>query len=63
MFAALAFNAFNYGVLGATGFQAVIGLVRCCPGWQLTYSDLDEALAAIDAIWLQVRAQVDGTAS
>jgi len=57
LFPALAFNAFNYGVLGATSFQAVVGLVRRCPGWQLVYSDLDEALAAIDAVWPQVREQ------
>ena len=54
LFAALAFNAFNYNVLGADGFAAVVQLVRQCPAWQLVYSDLDEALATIDAAWPQV---------
>jgi len=55
LFGALAFNAFNYSVLGATGFRAVVSLVRQCPGWQLVYSDLDDALATIDAAWSEVR--------
>jgi HprK-related kinase A len=55
LFGALAFNAFNYAVLGATGFSSVIGLVRRCPGWQLVYGDLEDALAAIDAAWPGVR--------
>lgn len=54
LFPALAFNAFNCGVLGAVGFQAVLGLVRRCPGWQLVYSDLDDAMLAIAALWPQV---------
>jgi HprK-related kinase A len=51
LFPALAFNAFNYGVLGAAGFRAVTQLVRQCPAWQLVYSDLDDALATIDSAW------------
>ena len=51
LFPALAFNAFNYSLLGAVGFQAVVQLVRECPAWQLVYSDLDDALATIDAAW------------
>ena len=54
LFSALAFNAFNYAVLGSTSFRAVVSLVRRCPAWHLVYSDLEEALAAIDAIWPQV---------
>lgn len=53
VFSALAFNAFNYKVLGATGFDAVVFLARTCPAWQLIYSDLDEAIAAIDGLWQQ----------
>ena len=59
LFPALAFNAFNYGVLGATAFNAAVGLVRRCPAWQLVYSDLDDALAAIDGLWPQVLAHHD----
>jgi HprK-related kinase A len=51
LFPALAFNAFNYSLLGAVGFQAVVQLVRRCPAWQLTYSDLDDALATLEAAW------------
>lgn len=54
LFSALAFNAFNYNLLGAIGFKAVVRLVRECPAWQLVYSDLDDALAAIDTVWPQV---------
>lgn len=55
LFPALAFNAFNYGVLGEVSFKSIIELVRLCPGWQLVYSDLSEALGAIDDLWPQVR--------
>jgi HprK-related kinase A len=54
LFPALAFNAFNYTALGATGFDAVIGLVRQCPAWTLVYSDLTDALAAIEELWVRV---------
>jgi len=47
----LAFNAFNYSVLGAVGFKAAVRLVRQCPAWQLVYSDLDDAVATIEAAW------------
>jgi HprK-related kinase A len=57
LFSALAFNAFNYTTLGALGFDAVIDLVRRCPAWTLRYSDLADALAAIDTIWPQVVAR------
>lgn len=63
LFPALAFNAFNYGLLGAVGFQAVVQLVRCCPAWQLVYSDLEEALATLEAAWPQVRERHGATAS
>lgn len=56
-FPALAFNAFNYTVLGAAGFEAAVQLVRRCPAWQLVYSDLDDALAHIEAAWPSVRAR------
>ena len=56
LFPALSFNAFNYNLLGEVGFRAAIALVRQCPGWQLIYSDLDDALATIDAAWPDVLA-------
>ncbi len=54
LFSSLAFNAFNYQVIGAAGFQAALHLTRRCPGWQLTYSDLDDALRKLDALWPEV---------
>jgi len=54
LFPALAFNAFNYGLLGAAGFQSVVRLVRRCPAWQLVYSDLDDALDTIESTWARL---------
>lgn len=51
LFAELAFNAFNYRVLAAAGFEAVMKVVRHCPAWRLVYSELDEAIAAIESAW------------
>jgi HprK-related kinase A len=51
LFRALAFNAFNYEVLGATGFKAVLGLVRQCRGWRLEYSDLHDAVGTLETTW------------
>ena len=50
-FSALAFNAFNYATVGAAGFKAVVALSQDCPTWQLIYSDLDDALARLEAEW------------
>ena len=56
-FSALAFNAFNYAVLGAQGFKAAAALSQACPTWQLIYSDLDDALARLAAEWPAVVVQ------
>lgn len=50
-FRALAFNAFNYAVLGADAFQAVVRIVRRRPIWQLIYSDLQDATALLAREW------------
>ena len=50
-FTSLAFNAFNYAVLGADGFRAVMALVRGMPAWRLQYSDLEEATARLLELW------------
>lgn len=62
-FPALAFNAFNYTVLGEVGFRAAVALMQTCPAWQLVYSDLDDALATLDAAWPAVVAAKVGGAS
>jgi hypothetical protein len=56
-FQALAFNAFNYSLLGAAGFEAVVGLANRCVTWNLVYSDLDDALATLDQAWPSVVAR------
>ncbi len=38
-FSALAFNAFNYQLLGEVGFDCVRALAHECPAWTLTYSE------------------------
>ena len=53
-FSALAFNAFNYTLLGAVGFQAVAALTTAGLAWNLVYSDLDDALATLDGVWPSV---------
>jgi len=50
-FSALAFNAFNYQLLGEIGFNAVLSIVRRCLAWQLIYSDLDDAIQTIEQAW------------
>ena len=63
LFPSLAFNAFNYTTLGATGFDAAVRLTRECLAWTLVYSELTGALEAIDAVWPQVlRRQAAGRA-
>lgn len=51
VFSSLAFNAFNYQLLGAVGFRAVMHMTRHCLGWQLTYSDLGEAIESLNSLW------------
>ncbi len=49
-FMALAENSFNYNLLGAAGFEALAGLVAGSRAYQFTYSALDDAIAAFDAL-------------
>lgn len=43
-------NSFNYKLQGALGFRAVVELVKRCPAYSLTYSDLDDAISALDRL-------------
>jgi HprK-related kinase A len=61
MFRALAFNSFNYAALGATGFNAVIALVRASRGYRLEYTDLDDAVRTLERLWHE-RPTVEGPA-
>ncbi|WP_405240423.1 HprK-related kinase A [Lentisalinibacter orientalis] len=47
-FMLLATNAFNYEVLGEAGFTTVKGLVDRCRSYRLIYSDLDQAIEALE---------------
>lgn len=53
LFPAVAFNAFNYRILGVTGYEAAIRLANDCLGWQLIYSDLEDAVQHLEGIWIQ----------
>jgi HprK-related kinase A len=49
-FLMVATNAFNYEVLDATSFRLVTGMVQTCDCYSLRYSDLDEAITALDSL-------------
>lgn len=40
-------DSFNYSVMGTHGFQELSGLIDKCDCYELNYSDLDEAVAAL----------------
>ena len=49
-FIKLANNSFNYQLLGLQGFQSVTRLVRDCDSYILSYSNLDEAIDALNRL-------------
>ena len=54
MFRALAFNAFNYAVMGEDAFHAVVRVARQCAAWELVYGDLHDAVARLESEWPEV---------
>jgi HprK-related kinase A len=54
VFRALAFNAFNYAVLGEAGFNAIVRIARGCPAWELIYGDLSDAIRTLEIAWQEV---------
>ena len=46
-FARLAFNSFNYSILGPVSFNAVADVVASCSAFELQYSGFDEAIEFI----------------
>jgi hypothetical protein len=52
-FMRVADNAFNYGELGAEGFDALAGVIRQSDCYDLHYSSLDEAIAAFERLSAQ----------
>jgi len=55
-FLMVATNAFNYEVLGEIAFNLVSAMVRRCDCYSLTYSDLDEAIDAMDRLSASIHA-------
>ena len=49
-FIKLANNSFNYQLLGLRGFEGVTRLVRACDCYVLSYSNLDEAMIALNRL-------------
>lgn len=49
-FMKLANNSFNYQLLGLQGFRGIARLVRDCDCYILSYSDLDEAIEAMNRL-------------
>ncbi|MEF8717732.1 MAG: HprK-related kinase A [Candidatus Accumulibacter necessarius] len=55
-FARLAFNSFNYGILGETSFNAVADVIDSCPAFALEYSRFDEAVESLRAMLAELTA-------
>lgn len=45
-------QSFNYSILGIDGFSRLTGLVGQAPAWSLEYSNLDDAVEALEALVL-----------
>lgn len=52
-FLKIATHAFNYEVMGQTGFELVRNIVNSCVCFNLTYSDLDEVIKRLDKLILE----------
>ncbi|MBF0621255.1 MAG: HprK-related kinase A [Magnetococcales bacterium] len=50
VFVRLAGNAFNYELQGKQGFQTISKLFRSCPAFRLSYRDLDDGVASMNAL-------------
>jgi hypothetical protein len=49
-FIRLSQNAFNYHLLGATGFEALKGLIQGCRCWSAEYGDLESIIPALERL-------------
>jgi hypothetical protein len=49
-FTRLSQNAFNYHLLGVTGFEALKGLIEGCGCWSAEYGDLERILPALEQL-------------
>lgn len=52
-FTRLAFNSFNYALLGPVSFNAVADVAASCPAYELRYSRLDDAVRCLRDLLLE----------
>ena len=52
-FTRLAFNSFNYALLGPVSFSAVADVAADCPAYELRYSRLDDAVSCLRDLLLE----------
>jgi len=55
----IAHNAFNYGTLGVDGFKSLTQVVDTCDCYNLTYSNLDEAIALFNGDQFAIKNNVE----
>lgn len=55
-FARLAFNSFNYALLGPVAFHAVADIAQTCMAYELRYGVLDEAVGCLRELFDQTKA-------
>ena len=58
-FSRLAFNSFNYALLGPVSFHAVADVAATCPAFELSYGSLDEAIHCLDDLLDDARGEAD----
>lgn len=56
-FARLAFNSFNYSLLGAIGFDAVADIMDRCPAFELEYGSLETVVEFMDTLLRDVEVE------
>ncbi|MBF0609941.1 MAG: HprK-related kinase A [Magnetococcales bacterium] len=56
-FTLLAGNSYNYEFLGKSGFHTILKMCQTCAFYELTYSNLDEAIAVLDDLTKDVSIQ------
>ena len=60
-FSRLAFNSFNYALLGPVSFHAVADVAATCPAFELSYGSLDEAIHCLDDLLDDARGEADAS--
>ncbi len=60
-FSRLAFNSFNYALLGPVSFDAVTEVAAACPAYELRYGKLEQAIDCIGELLADARGETDAT--